>query len=351
MKFDFKVKMHKPLSKKNQWLTNFCDSMRIFVSIIMVQILVFIYSLSFLSFDFEYLRKLSILTLLAQLIAFTLLILLCKMRPVFNRFRVIEGVALLVFLVVIVTTLLSQLIGILDMQLTFYLFKTQQAVNHLNIKLSVSSLVICLALLRYFYIQDQWNIHIQQLADARLLALQARIKPHFLFNSLNSITSLIGIDVERAETAIVDFSELMRKTFTQKDSLISLKEELYWIRKYLAIEKLRLDKRLSFQIECCETLLPHKIPILCLQPLVENAIIHGIQPLEKGGKIDVCITADDKHLMIQVNNPYKESTKAHSNGMALKNIQERLLLLYGSKAIFQIVQDNSQYSVKMGIPL
>ncbi|MBL4772056.1 MAG: histidine kinase [Alcanivoracaceae bacterium] len=254
-------------------------------------------------------------------------------------------------LVVLFTSFLSQVIGYLDMQLRFNLLGDRTAINHLNIKLSVSSVLICLALVRYFYIQDQWHQQIQKLSDARLNALQARIKPHFLFNSLNSIASLIRIDAERAELAIADFSSLMRRTFTHREKYISIDQELSWVKQYLAIEKLRLDKRLSYNINCDSELLTKQIPILCIQPLVENAILHGIQLLEDGGNIDIEIFRQKHSLIIQVSNPYIINNRKDSNGMALENIRERLQLHYGSKATMQASQENDVYNITIGIPL
>ncbi|VAW42317.1 hypothetical protein MNBD_GAMMA01-1098 [hydrothermal vent metagenome] len=345
------VNMSKKQQLKNIWLTDFCESLRVFISIVIIQIVVVIYALSFLSFDMEFLRKLSILTLLAQLVGLILLILLCKLRNFFNRLEVVKGVVVLSLLVVAFTSFLAQVIGYLDMQLTFVLFTSQDAINYLNIKLSLSAMVICLALVRYFYIQDQWHRQVQKLSEARLNALQARIKPHFLFNSLNSIASLISIDSHRAELAITDFSSLMRKTFTHKDTDINVKEELEWVKQYLAIEKLRLDTRLSYNIECDASLFTKQIPILCLQPLVENAVLHGIAPLENGGNIDISIDSRDNVLIMQVCNPYIYNKSPKSNGMALKNIAERLLLQYGTTAFIQVEKDDGLYCVKIGIPL
>ena len=336
---------------QNIWLTDFCENSRIFVSIVMIQIVVIIYTLSFLSFDFGFFRKLSNLTFLAQLVGLTLLILLCKLRHFFNRFEVVKGVFVLTLLVVLFSTFLSQLIGYLDMQLQFNLLGDQNTVNYFNIKLSVSSVLICMALVRYFYIQDQWHQQIQKLSDARLNALQARIKPHFLFNSLNSIASLITIDADRAELAIADFSSLMRRTFTHKETFISISEELNWVKQYLAIEKLRLDKRLKYNINCKSDLYIKKIPVLCLQPLVENAILHGLQPLENGGLIDINIYAKNNNLFIQVSNPYIVQSNKDSNGMALANIKERLQLQYGSKAFMHIDKDNEIYKITISMPL
>ena len=336
---------------KRIWLTNFCESLHVIVFIFMIQIVVFIYALSFLSFDLDFLHKLSILTLLAQFVGLNLLIMLCKLRFLFNRLNVYMGVLTLIVIIIVMTTLLSQIVGYLDIQLTFNLFIDQKSINYLNIKLSLSAVVICLALVRYFYIQDQWNNQLKKSSEARLHALQSRIKPHFLFNSLNSIASLISIDTERAELALSDFSSLMRRTFAHKDQYISINEELDWVNQYLAIEKLRLDKRLHYQITCDEKISNHKIPILCIQPLVENAILHGIQPLEHGGTIGINIYKDKKKLVIQVDNPYTSKNNPSNNGIALANIKERLQLHYGDKANMIIDSDNDNYQIKLSMPL
>ena len=334
-----------------KWLTDFCDSLRVFVSIVMIQIVVLIYSLSFLSFDLEYLRKLSILTLLVQLIGLITVIFLCKFRQYFNKILVFVGLGILVLFLVLITTVLAQLIGYFDMQLTFDMFENQQEVNHLNIKLSFSSVIVCFALLRYFYMQDQWEAEIKNLSDAKLTALQARIKPHFLFNSLNTIASLITIDAEKAETAITNFSKLMRRAFTFKDKNIGLEEELQWIEQYLFIEKLRMGDRLNYSIDCDKKLYPIKIPVLCIQPLVENAIIHGIQTLENGGLIDLQIEEIQKKLVITVENPYITHSTYNSNGTAINNIRQRLQLQYGDKARVVILDDKNTYKIVVEIPI
>jgi two-component system sensor histidine kinase AlgZ len=338
------------MNNKKPWLTDFCESKHLFVSIIMIQIVVIIYALSFLSFNLAFLDKLSSITLMAQFIGITLLLTLCKMRRFFNYFDVFFGVIVLIAFVIGLTSLLAQIIGYLNLQLTFNLLEKQTSINYVNFKLSISAVIICLALVRYFYIQDQWNEQIRKLSDARLLALQARIKPHFLFNTLNSIASLIHIDADKAELAIADFSNLMRRAFTHKDKSISIKEELNWVKQYLNIEKLRLDERLEYSIHCEDELLHIPIPVLCLQPLVENAILHGIQPLENGGKIDINIFSKNKRVIIQVKNPYIDSQNSQSNGMAIANIRERLRLQYGNKANISINDSDGFFQVSLEVP-
>jgi len=333
------------------WLTDFCETIRLFVAVVMIQILVIVYSLSFLSFDTDYLRKLSILSLLAQLTGLFLLIVLCKFNKFFNSYKVIPGVALICLLVILTTTIISQLVGWLDLQLSLQIFGNQHAINYLNFKLAVTALIICFALIRYFYIQDQWKLQIEKLSNSRLRALQSRIKPHFLFNTLNSIASLVEVDSQKAEQAIIDLSSLMRRTFVQQQKEISVADEMKFVRQFLSIEKLRLGERLSFKIFCDEELNNSKIPVLSIQPLVENAIIHGIQPMEKGGEVVVKIFSKNKMLIINVSNPFQKGLTKAVNGIALKNIEERLKLLYGNKSFMIITAEKQVFDIQLGIPL
>jgi two-component system sensor histidine kinase AlgZ len=325
--------------------------MQLFVAIVMIQILVIIYSMSFLSFDFIFLQKLSTLSLLSQFIGLIVLVVLCKFRSFFNSIQVVPGVLLLLFIVIAITFVIANIIAWLDFRLFSFVLLNEEVNNYLVIKLSVAAVVVTLALVRYFYIQDQWKLQVQNLSDTRLRALQSRIKPHFLFNTLNSIASLVSIDSQKAEQAIVDLSSLMRRTFTEQNKEVSISDELNFVKQFLSIEKLRLGDRLDFDIDCEKELLHNKIPVLSIQPLVENAIIHGIQPLEKGGKIEVKIFAEDKMIIIKVRNPYLLGFNKTVNGMALKNIEERLKLLYGNSSFMKIVSEDQIFDIQLSIPL
>lgn len=337
--------------QKHLWLTNFCATMQLFVAIVMIQILVIVYSMSFLSFDYVFLQKLSTLSLLSQFIGLVVLVVLCKFRSLFNSLQVVPGVMLLIFIVVTITYLISSFIVWLDFRLFSFVSLNDELNNYLVIKLSVAAAVVTMALVRYFYIQDQWKLQVQMLSDSRLRALQSRIKPHFLFNTLNSIASLVSIDSQKAEQAIVDLSSLMRRTFTEQNKEVSIADELKFVKQFLSIEKLRLGQRLEYKINCDPNLKHHKIPVLSIQPLVENAIIHGIQPLANGGKIDVDIYQQDKMIIIKVSNPFLHKSDKPSNGIALMNIQERLNILYGQQSFMKIDSEKQTFDIKIGIPL
>jgi two-component system sensor histidine kinase AlgZ len=215
------------------------------------------------------------------------------------------------------------------------------------------SLLITLMVLRYFYLQFQWQQQQEAEMQARLTALQARIHPHFLFNSMNTIASLISVNPERAEDAVLDLSELFRASLRADDRLIPLSAELDLCRRYLAIEQLRLGDRLSLDWQVAEGLDQQAIPPLTLQPLVENAIYHGIQPRPEGGTVRIEIYGKSAfvYLMVQNPRPTEDQSTHEGNRMALANIQSRLQALFGEAAVLKHSQQNDIYTVTMRLPL
>jgi two-component system sensor histidine kinase AlgZ len=219
----------------------------------------------------------------------------------------------------------------------------------------VISLVITLVLLRYFYIHGQWEETVEADSAAKYDALQARMRPHFLFNSLNTIAHLVHIDANRAEEALLDLADIMRLTL-DKRSRISLKEELNLTLAYLRMEGLRLGaKRLSVKLDMDQNSLPldMEIPPFLLQPLVENAVYHGIQPRQDGGLLTVSLYDAGDRLDVSVTNPLPPSgmsTHTKGNHIAQENMVNRLHLAYGDRANLKIQKNVQQYRVSFSIP-
>ena len=247
------------------WLADFSDTMRIFTVIVVTEMMVVVYSLSFLSLDMLYLNQLAVLSLLAQLIAITLILIISKITHFLNQYSPITGLALLTLITLILTSLYTQFLAWVDHALNFGMINNA---NLLNIKITLATLMTLMALLRYFYVQDQWAWQVKAHAHAEINALQARIKPHFLYNSLNSIASLITIDGAAAEKAVLNLSSLFRKAFAKKQNQVPLRKELEWVEEYLAIEKLRFADRLQFESVIDPVLLDTQVPVLSLQPLI-----------------------------------------------------------------------------------
>lgn len=194
------------------------------------------------------------------------------------------------------------------------------------------------------------------LAEARLQALQARIRPHFLFNTLNSVLSLVRSDPRRAETALENLAELYRGLLADNRQLSSLQRELQLARAYLDLEALRLGERLHVDWRIDHALAGARLPALLLQPLLENAVCHGIEPNPAGGRIGVDIFARDERLHVVVRNPCLGEGAAappgrRGNRMALSNIRERLALHFDAEARLSAHRVGGEFVVQMVVPL
>ena len=217
---------------------------------------------------------------------------------------------------------------------------------------AIAAIVIAL-LMRYLYVASEWRRSIVLEAQARISALQALIRPHFLFNSMNTIASLTRSDPRQAEEAVEDLSDLLRASLSTNKDLSSLKEEFEIAAIYHRIEKLRLGDRLEVRWNIDSLPMRALIPSLTLQPLLENAIYHGIERLEGGGTVEVDGRRDDDSLAISISNPVPAGApgKLDGNKMALANIRQRFDLAYGSDADVSVDEEDDQYRVTLRFPL
>ena len=188
--------------------------------------------------------------------------------------------------------------------------------------------------------------------EAELQALQAKINPHFLFNTLNSIASLISENPKAAESTVEKLSELFRYTLKSAETnTVSVAEELEIVRTYLEIEKVRFGERLQYDITCDDAVRDFMIPALIIEPLVENSIKHGIASEVHGGKIDVKVSATDGNCLISVIDDGKGIDHANKvNGFGLRSVEERLQLRYGTSSSLRLVPDGRTHFL-ITIPL
>ncbi|MGB5102867.1 MAG: sensor histidine kinase [Steroidobacteraceae bacterium] len=218
--------------------------------------------------------------------------------------------------------------------------------------LAIATIVGALAL-RYFYVANEWRRSVELEARARIHALQARIRPHFLFNSMNTIASLTRSDPARAEEAIEDLADLFRVTLSDARAQITLREELEVARIYQRIEQLRLGERLQVRWQVAG--LPPRaiVPSLLLQPLLENAIGHGIEPLPEGGTIHVKGQLEGDSVTIEVANPVSQTARAvrAGNRMALDNVRQRLELVFPGRSSVDVDDGGHEYRVRLRFPL
>jgi two-component system sensor histidine kinase AlgZ len=209
--------------------------------------------------------------------------------------------------------------------------------------------LLTVALLIYFRLLTK--AHSPALAEARLQALQARIRPHFLFNSLNAVLSLIRRDPQRAERSLEDLADLFRTLMSDARQFVRLADEIALLERYAGIEQLRLGDRLRITWDLDGAPADALLPPLVLQPLLENAVSHGVEPGTGASDVLVRITKRGDRVLAQIENPYLEAeVQRAGNRMALENIRERLQLFFDAEARIAIKAADGRYCVELEIP-
>ena len=214
---------------------------------------------------------------------------------------------------------------------------------------------LVLAALTAMFLLAYFRLHTKAfspaLAEARLQALQARIRPHFLFNSLNAVLSLIRRDPKRAERALEDLSDLFRTLMADARHFVRLEEELELLERYADIEQLRLGERLRISWELDAAPSDALLPPMVLQPLLENAVYHGVEPATGPGEVLVRIERRGERVHATIENPHLEAGNQRAgNRMALDNIRERLALFFDAEASIATQTANGRYRVDIEIP-
>lgn len=287
---------------------------------------------------------------LASLIALSAALLLCRLRPLWLRLPAAAGVPLALAAVAMLAFAETLAAAWAARELIPELGLSGRAVIPLALRAALLALLGAAVALRYFFVLERWRAGVETQARAEMEALQARIHPHFLFNTMNSIASLIAIDPERAERAVEDFSDLMRAALGRKASH-SLGEELALVRRYLAIEQLRLGDRLLVRMDSEGAPADVEIPALLIQPLVENAVLHGIQQRAEGGTVEIVVAPEGELLRVLVRNPRPRAAGAGSGfGMALDNVRRRLELRYGRRASLVTREEGDYYACELRLP-
>lgn len=333
------------------FLPDFCDVRVIFMLVLIVELVAIVLAMAIPSSTDQFWNHLAFISMMMQWIALLNAALLCASRGWMNRL----GGVLTMFasFTVMMTVSLCFSLAILKLKTWMGLDDlTSPLGEHFLLRIMIISAAIYAVVLRYFYIQQQWKLNLNAQSKAEIQALKARIRPHFLFNSMNTIASLISIKPEQAEKAIEDLADLFRASLKEQN-IHTLKDEIDVTRSYLDIEKLRLDDRLQVSWDIDNSLLEEEIPALSLQPLAENAIYHGIEPLPDGGTIHLSAQRQGDSLIIAVSNPSPVGSTVHTSGnqMAQENIRQRLELAYGNKARFNINATKQEYTVSLEIPV
>ncbi|SDT89360.1 sensor histidine kinase [Halopseudomonas salegens] len=333
--------LKRPYAGDDFFLPDLCSSIAVFTMVILAELVVLLWVLAEPGGSgFDWMR-LAMASLFVQWVVLLSAALLCRLRPWMQRQALWLSIAACYAVVVGLTLLFTVLAnwvllqGMLGTPLTDF----AQLLRHGLIALIMTSL-----LLRYFYLQLQWQHQQQAELRARLQALQSRIRPHFLFNSLNSIVSLIGTAPDKAENAVLDLADLFRANLTEVEGVATWGEERRLCEGYLRIEQYRLDERLqaSWQVSGLPDATP--MPLLTLQPILENAIFYGVQPNPQGGDILIRGRRENDRVELEVSNSVCAQEPAGEGAhMALDNIRARLQALFGQEARLDAWQEDSRY--------
>ncbi|GAB4293226.1 MAG: sensor histidine kinase [Thiohalomonadaceae bacterium] len=333
----------------NFFLPDFCGLPAVFAVVVLSEIFAFILTLAQLGRGAEMWDTLALTSLFMQWAGLTGAAVLCSGRRWLVRLGD-RGAALVSYgLLLLVILILSELAWwfILDSGLH------DSSGGHFRFvlrNLAIGAIVGAL-ILRYFYLTHQSRQRLLAESEARFAALQARIRPHFLFNSMNSIASLTRSDPAQAEAAIEDLADLFRASLGDGRRLIPLAEELALTRRYLHMESLRLGTRLRLDWQIDALPQDAAIPPLTLQPLVENAIYHGIEQLADGGSITVHGSAEGGGLILCVTNPCPAHARERSgNRVAVDNIRQRLAFHFGADAVLEAEERAGSYQVRLRWP-
>ena len=343
-----------PASQNSFYLPDFCAPRMVLGVVLLAELLAIAFTLARPGIA-DWLGELARISLFMQWLALTGAALLCYLRPWLARFAVPAASALTFLLLLVNTGLISELAYWLGRNLANRGLDEDLFPNEhwpfLFRNLGISAIVSAM-LLRYFFVANEWQRNVKAEARSRIDALQARIRPHFLFNSMNTIASLTRTDPPRAEEAVEDLADLFRVTLRDSEAPLRLKEELELTRIYQRIEQLRLGERLTVDWDVDALPSRARIPGLTLQPLVENAIYHGVEPLPAGGVVSIKGERRGDDLIIRVTNPLTEhgaSTRS-GNQLAVQNIRDRLKLAFGERGRLDVEQTKSQYQVTLRFP-
>jgi two-component system sensor histidine kinase AlgZ len=213
--------------------------------------------------------------------------------------------------------------------------------------------VMALLALRYFYVQHQWRARMHSESQARIQALQSRIRPHFLFNSMNTIASLARSEPALAEQVTEDLAALFRVSLGDASVPATLAQELEVCRQYLRIEAQRLGDRLRCEYYIDAAPGDAMLPALTLQPLLENAVYHGVEPAPAGGRIGLSAALDGATVRVRIENsvpPAGARPARASNAMALDNVRQRVEAYFGGAARLRIEADAEHFRVDLEFP-
>lgn len=330
------------------FLPNFCGLRMVFVVVVIAQLFAFVVLLLNIQQERnEMWQTLGLASLFIQWCALASCAVMCLLRPYIAHFshRVVAAISYTT--IVVVVCLVS------EVAYQYVFREAGSGTSHWQfvIRNALITIILTGPILRYFYVQHQWRANVRAEAESRLQALQSRIRPHFFFNSMNTIASLTRIDPARAESAVEDLADLFRASMRDARQFHSMQEEWALCERYLEIESLRLGDRLKIDWQVDDIPGDAFVPPLLIQPLLENAIYHGIERRTEGGTIHIYGDMQAKQITVSIKNPLSdELSDSHGNQIAQQNIRDRLQALYGARGKMQVDANQQTYHVTLSWP-
>lgn len=344
--------MHKNNGRTDDdfFLPNFCELYPVFAVVVLSELFAIILSLAEVGLGLQTWTHLALTSMFMQWAGLSSAAVLCVLRGPLRQLGNPSAAIISYLLLLLIVGVLSEVGFHFDESVGLGLINSGHNDFVLG-NLAIGTIVIALAL-RYFYVRQQWRRQACAEGEARLQALQARIRPHFLFNSMNTIASLTRSNPELAERSIEDLADLFRASLGNGRNLIPLAEELELTQRYLQMESLRLGERLVVEWGIAAGLERCPIPPLTLQPLVENAVYHGIEPRTDGGTVQINARLNGDELFIEVNNPLPETPRqSQGNRIALDNVRQRLEVHFPGRARLEAgATEAGEYRVELRLP-
>lgn len=335
-------------------LPDFCALRSVFAVVMVAQLLVFVVMLADTSGRGDGWGRLGMTSLLVQWVALSCTAVLCLARPWLLRLDDDRAAVGAYVLLLLIATLVAELAW----QISRYSLPGASilALGHGGFLLrcvGISAIVGALVL-RYQYVHHRHEMQRQAQSGMRLQALQARIRPHFLFNSMNTIASLTRSDPRRAEEVVQDLADLFRVALSGREQTTTVADELALARRYLQIERHRLGDRLRVLWHTDDLPGAAALPALVLQPLLENAVCHGVEPSPDGGEVEISGSVQDQTATILVRNSVPReplSVRPEGNRMAIDNIRQRLIASFGERGKLLISRVDDSYQVRVVFPV
>jgi len=334
------------------FLPNLCGIRAVFFVVLIAELFAFFLALAPMDIPAtQRWYQLGLISLFVQWCALASCSILCLFRPYLARFSNIKAGIISYIIVLSVIAIITELTYYFIYERSSELYPASWHLHFFLRNIAIGA-ILTGPILRYFYIQNQWRRNIRAETEARVQALQSRIRPHFLFNSMNTIASLTRSDPEKAEMAVENLADLFRVSLSDARKQVRLEEELELCHRYIEIEQLRLGERLDVKWEL-DVPNDAMVPALLLQPILENAIYHGIESQTEGGCIEIKGTLTNKQIEFTITNSLPDieaQQRQHGNQLAQENVRERLSALYAHRGKFDISENKGMYQVTLQFP-